>query len=101
MSSPLTLNFKEGLVLAGMFAGNAGPSGSSYMIMGMGLLCVHCWCTCLVAQITLAGVESFDVGAEIELFLVLLLTLGGDALSSTLGGVYSVMMVCNALIGSG
>jgi hypothetical protein len=80
-------------LLLGLMLGGS----SSSMMMGMGLLLVHRWFTCLVALITLGAVGSFDVGAEIGLGAVMPFTLGGCN-ASTLGGVDSVMMDCRALI---
>ena len=67
---------------------------SSSRMMGMGLFLVRCWCTCLMALITLGAVRSFDVGAAVGM---LVLALGG-ASSATLGGVLSARMDRRALM---
>ena len=91
MSLPLTFRLEKFALLLGVMLG-----GSSSMMMGMGLLLVRRWFTCLVALITLGAVGSFGVGAEIGLGAVMPFTLGGCKAStlggcdtSTLGGVLS------------
>ena len=74
------LSFWEVCTAAGSDDRQLSPSS---MMIGMGLLLVRCWCTCLVVLITLGAVGSFDVGAEIGLGVVMPFTLGG-CIASTL-----------------
>ena len=63
-ANEIAIDFPFGEVFNAAGSDTFGSSSSS-MMMGMGLLLVCHWCTCLVDLITLGAVVSFEVGTEI------------------------------------